>query len=143
MCRKVSYGFEKKEEKLRVKPDEAQKVRAFFEGYLAGASLKDAGAGIPLSVPALRDMMRNDLYAEVVGAETLALAQAEAERRTTRIKGWVGRKEQIVIPTRFTKAEEMFTKAEGMFTKTEGMFTKTEGETGTLAEMYRRAVPVW
>ena len=66
--------------------------------------------------------MRNDLYAEVVGAETLALARAEAARRNTRVKGWAGRKERIVIPTRFTNAE---------------------GEMGTLAEMYRRVIPVW
>ena len=117
MCRKVPYGFEKKGEKLRPRSDEAARVRSFFERYLAGASLKDAGAGIPLSPPTLRGMMRNGLYAEIVGEETLRLARAEIARRTTRVKGWAGRKEQIVIPTRFRLVE---------------------GE-----EMYRRVIPVW
>ena len=126
MCRKVPYGFEKAEETLRPSEEEAAKVRAFFERYLAGASLKDAAAGIPLSPPTLRGMMRNDLYAEIVGEETLALARAEAKRRTTHNSGWVRRKEQIVIPTRFTKttAEETFTNA-------------------AAEEIYRRVVPVW
>ena len=118
MCRKIPYGFEKKET-LRPREDEAEKVRYFFKTYLAGAPLKDAGAGIPLSPPALRDMMRNDLYAEIVGEETLALAREEIARRTTRVKGWSGRKERIVIPTRFRLAEG-------------------EGE-----EMYRRVSPLW
>ena len=119
MCRKVPFGFEKKEETLRPREDEAAKVRSFFERYLAGASLKDAAFGIPLSPPTLRGMMKNGLYAEIVGEEKLALARAEAARRNTRPNGWAGRKERIVIPTRFTKAEG-------------------EGE-----EIYRRVVPVW
>ena len=125
MCRKVPYGFEKNMDgTLRPEENEAKTIRAFFEAYLAGASLADAraSAGIPLCPASLRGVMKNRLYAVIVGEETLALACAEARRKNTRVNGRSGRKKQPVIPTRFRLAE---------------------GEAKTAAELYAKIIPVW
>lgn len=124
MCRKVTYGFEKKDGKMLPREEEAARIRAFFESYLAGASLANAkvSAKIPVSVTALRKMMENDIYAGIVGAERLSLARMEAARRGAHLKGRKRRRKKIVIPTQFRLSE---------------------GERGTAQEFYDRIVPVW
>ena len=124
MCRKVPYGFEKKDGETLPKEEEAARIRAFFEAYLSGASLSDAkvSAKIPLSVVTLRKMVENGIYEEIVGEESLSLARMEAARRGAHLKGRRRRKKEIVIPTRFRMAE---------------------GEGDTLQELYARIIPVW
>lgn len=124
MCRKVPYGFEKKDGETLPREEEAARIRAFFQSYLSGASLADAkvSAKIPLSVVTLRKMMENGIYEEIVGEESLSLARMEAERRGAHLKGRKRRRKKIIIPTHFRLAE---------------------GGCGTAQELYDRIIPVW
>ena len=108
--RRLPYGYRVVQGQVSADPEQAARLRALFDGYLAGLSVSAArqAAGIPLSDKTCREMLTNrvylgtDRFPGLLEPETLQRSEAERQRRGRHLAGKTGRKTpELPIHTKF------------------------------------------
>ena len=108
--RRLPYGYRLVQGRVSVDPEQAARLRALFDGYLAGSSVSAArrAAGVPLSDKACRDMLTNRVYLgterfpALLEPDVLRRAEEERQRRGRHLVGKTGwRAPELPIHTRF------------------------------------------
>ena len=109
--RRLPYGYRVVQGQVSADPEQAARLRALFDGYLAGLSVSAArqAAGIPLSDKTCREMLTNRAYLgtgrfpQLLEEPLLLRAEEERQRRGRHLAGKTGRKTpELPIHTNFT-----------------------------------------
>ena len=108
--RRLPYGYRVEQGKVGVDPEQAARLRALFDGYLAGLSVSAArrAAGIPLSDKTCRELLTNRVYLGterfpgLLEPDALRRSEEERRRRGRHLVGKTGRKTpELPIHTKF------------------------------------------
>ena len=89
---KLIYGYLRRQGRIIVHEEEARKVRALFEGFCEGKTIREAGLGIPRGMSALGQMLSNRSYLgergypPLIEKELFEKAAQEKVRRNTQRK---------------------------------------------------------
>ena len=137
----IPYGYKIQGGLAVIEKSEAGKVRAFFDHYLSGMSIRDAGAlaGVPRSQYGLRKLLSNPVYAGddyypgIVSQEVFDQAQLLRQERAKNNHPVSGRRGHQAVPV-FTR----FRMAEGP----EPEVDEDEDPVARAAAVYRRIIPV-
>ena len=84
----IPYGYKIENGKIQINPSQQQQIITFFERYIAGMSVADAGRDLPLSHSTLRlTLMRSlylgtDYYPQMMPEELFNTAQAAMRERS-------------------------------------------------------------
>ena len=89
---RVPYGYRMENGKIVIHPEEAERLKTFFDAYLSGATMRDAGkmAGLTCSTDSYPNLIErtiyggNNHYPAIISEEYHRRLMEEREKRTRR-----------------------------------------------------------
>ena len=108
---RVPYGYRMENGKIVIHPEEAERLKTFFDSYLSGATMRDAGkmAGLTCSTDSYPNLIERTIYAgnnhypAIISEEYHRRLIEEREKRTMRKP-----RKQVLPPQKIRIQTEFF-----------------------------------